>query len=214
MKQLLPILAVVALAGCGAAHADTPAAPVASQIGADGHFAGTEITPPFAPPAGSFASTTGSGSYDLASTVTGHVTLLFFGYTECPDVCPTTMADLGQALRSLPTKSADDVRVVFVTSDPHHDTTAVMAKWLSNFDEGLPTFVGLRTDFPAVQAYAKQVGVELDTPQTDAEGVDTDTHSAQVLAFSADGKAHLVWTPGITVAQYSSDISKLVAGVT
>lgn len=206
------VAAGLALAGCGTVT--TSATPQVVNLNGSGHFAGDEVSPPFTPPAGSFTDTAGA-SYDLAAHVTGRVTLLFFGYTKCPDICPTTMADLGKALRSLPAPVDSQVQVVFVTSDPKDDTPAVMAKWLANFDTGVShPFLGLTSALPAVQAYARKVGVELDNPQTDASGKTTDAHSAQVLAFSPDGAAHLVWTPGTTPQQYASDITKLVAGTT
>lgn len=207
-------LAAVGLAVAGCGTAKTFASPQVVNLNGSGHFAGDEVSPPFTPPPGSFTDTTGA-SYDLASHVAGKVTLLFFGYTMCPDVCPTTMADLGDALRSLPSAVDSQVQVIFVTSDPKDDTPTVMAKWLANFDSGIShPFLGLTTALPAVQAYARKVGVELDAPQTDAAGKTTDSHSAQVLAFSPDGRAHLVWTPGTTGKQYASDITKLVAGTT
>ena len=68
------------------------------------------------------------------------ITALFLGDTHCPDVCPTTMADLAAAKRLLPTRITDRLKVVFVTEDPRRDTSSVLRAWLDGFD---PTFVGL-----------------------------------------------------------------------
>ncbi|HVV29320.1 MAG TPA: SCO family protein, partial [Mycobacteriales bacterium] len=152
----------------------------------------------------------------LATEARGHLTLLYFGYTNCPDVCPTTMADLGAALRKVPASVARDVRVVFITSDPARDTPAVMRAWLAHFDSGLPVpFVGLTSSISAIDAYGQKLGVALEPPKKDKDGTIEVTHGAQVTAFSPqDGKAHLVWTPGgLTPEQYASDIELLMKQV-
>lgn len=90
-------------------------------------------------PAMTLRTTTGR-RFDLQGRPASEATVLFFGYTHCPDVCPTTMADLGVAYRQLPGAARRDVTVVFVTEDPRRDTPGVLRRWLEGFD---PRFVGL-----------------------------------------------------------------------
>lgn len=172
-----------------------------------------QLSSPLAVPAGSFTDTANE-AYDLANQSKGVLTLVFFGYTNCPDECPTTMADLGNALRSLPAAVSENVQVVFITSDPARDTPAVMSRWLANFDHGLPRpFIGLRNSVAAVDAYAAQVGVPLEPPKTRKDGSIDVTHGTQVIAFSpTTHTADYVWLSGTTAQQYAADIAKLESG--
>ena len=151
------VVAVLALAGCGGSSSS-------------GGFAGDVVDPPFTLPAGSFTDTAGT-SYDLAQQAQGHVTVVYFGYTMCPDVCPTTMADLGIALRSLPAKTAADVQVVFVTSDPRRDTTKVMASVARQLRRraAATSSSGCGPPRAAVDAYGEKVGIGL-VPAEDQQG--------------------------------------------
>jgi protein SCO1/2 len=146
--------------------------------------------------------------FNLPTRSAGKLTLYYFGYTNCPDVCPTTMADLNTALGKLDADSRTKVQVVFITTDPADDTLAVLRKWLDNFNH---SFIGLRSDLKTVQSTAAKFGVVAEDPTTDSGGKVTDTHGAQVIAFSpADGLAHLVWLAGTTPDQYAHDIKLLL----
>jgi protein SCO1/2 len=121
--------------------------------------------------------------FPFAERTAGHPTLLFFGYTNCPDVCPTTMFDIGAALRSLPASLQKQTYVVFVSTDVKHDTGAVIHKWLSNFTTGTSaTFVGLRGTQPQIDA--AQTAAHIALAEDDGQ-----THSALVLLFGADDYA-------------------------
>lgn len=199
---LLALAAVIALVvtACGG-----------GSKGSSSSMRGDVLDPPVALPAsaGPFTSTAG-GSTTLGQLQSGKLLLVFFGYTHCPDVCPTTMADVGQALR----ESIPDVRaateVAFVTSDPLRDTPSVMHQWLSNFDTGLPNkFVGLTATTTLIDTTAKKVGVPLEPPVKQKNGTWTVDHGAQLLAFQ-NGQAHVLWLSGTTVADYKHDLTQLV----
>jgi protein SCO1/2 len=121
------------------------------------------------------------------SSPSGHPTFLYFGYTNCPDICPTTMADIRDALTKQPAALQEKTDVVFVTTDVKHDTGPVIAQWLKTFAEGTKAnFVGLygtQTQIDAAQA-AAHVTVAEDDGQT---------HSAQVLLFGKDDYAHVAY---------------------
>src|SRR5215471_10461233 len=126
-----------------------------AQQPAGGTYRGGIITPPLRKP--SFVLTDTSGApYDFRNRTQASVTLLFFGYTYCPDQCPTHMANIGAALKRLPPGMADKVKLVFVTTDPARDTPKQLRRWLDNFDK---RFIGLTGTDAALLAVQKAAGV-------------------------------------------------------
>ncbi len=157
--------------------------------------------------------TSAGGPTTLAALQRNHLLLLYFGYTHCPDVCPTTMADLGAAISRLPSVEQAHVQVVFVTSDPRRDTTPVLSTWLAHFDASLPVpFIGLTASLSQIDAVAESVGVPLAPPVKQANGSITVQHGAQTLAF-LDGKASVLWLADTTPGSYAHDIDLLVRKV-
>jgi len=216
----LLLTAALALVGCGASSADRPPATVStgtastgtSSAGLRGDRLSTPITLTAAAKADEFTSSAG-GKTSLATLQQGHLMLLYFGYTNCPDVCPTTMADLGSALRQLPSQVQARTQVVFVTSDPARDTPTVMKAWLAHFDSGLiHHFIGLTAAITQIDAVAKSVGVPLSPPVRAPDGTITVEHGAQTLAF-VDSAARVLWTADTPVPDYAHDIEQLAAGV-
>jgi protein SCO1/2 len=151
-------LVLAVLAGCAAAPSDTGpeqrgAAAVTTRD--DDGYAGALLERPYAKPAGAFTDTAGR-RFDWSAT--GPVTLVFFGYTHCPDICNTVMADVAAALRRVDPAVRAKVDVVFVTTDPARDTGPVMRRWLDAFD---PTFVGVTAALPTIEAAARSLAVGL-----------------------------------------------------
>jgi protein SCO1/2 len=181
----------------------------ASTTGFDGDVLAEPITLTAADSSVSFRSTAGTQT-TLARAGQGKLMLLYFGYTHCPDVCPTTMADLGEAIKQLPSQEQFHTQVVFVTSDPARDTPPVLKSWLSNFDTGLPVrFLGLTASISQIDQVAKSLGVPLSPPVKNPDGSITVEHGAQTLAFLHD-KASLLWLAGTTSTQYAHDIAALL----
>jgi protein SCO1/2 len=149
-------------------------------------------------------------AFDLRARTAGLVTLLYFGYTRCPDVCPTTMADLAAALGALDPAVRAGIRVVFVSVDPAHDTPAVLASWLHHFDPGFG-FYGLTGPFSRVWAAARGLGVDVQPPAGRVDGAMTQNHGADVLAFDRDGTLALRYPPGTQVTDYIHDLPVLAA---
>ncbi|WP_019548038.1 SCO family protein [Streptomyces sulphureus] len=132
--------------------------------------------------------------YDLVEETEGRPTLLYFGYTNCPDVCPLTMSNIAVAKSKLPKAEQDKLRVVFVTSDPERDTPKELGKWLRGQD---PSFIGLTGDFDTIQAGARTLGVSIEPSYKKKNGDVVSTHGSQLLAFSPkDDKAHVLYTEG------------------
>jgi protein SCO1/2 len=118
-------------------------------------YRGGLVTPPLPKPRFVLTDTTGA-PFDLWNRTQGSVTLLFFGYTNCPDQCPMHMANIGIALRKLPADVVDQVKLVFVTTDPARDSPATLRRWLDNFDK---RFIGLTGTDAALQVMQRAVGV-------------------------------------------------------
>ncbi|HEX9631259.1 MAG TPA: SCO family protein [Gemmatimonadales bacterium] len=146
--------------------------------------------------------------FDLRRETDGHLTLLFFGYTFCPDICPIHMANLAAVLRELRPAVAQRVKVVFVTTDPDRDTPERLGTWLANFDR---SFIGLTGDTATVNA--AQRALYLPLPQigpADSAGGYLVGHAAAVVAFSPDGAARVMYPFGIRQADWAHDIPKLL----
>ncbi|HTZ42832.1 MAG TPA: SCO family protein [Jatrophihabitans sp.] len=206
--------AALALTACGGSgKASSAPASVSSASRSASGYRGDQLGTPLVLTAADDAArfrTAGGGSTTLSALQQGKLMLLYFGYTHCPDVCPTTMADLGQALRQLPVQVQLHTQVVFVTSDPARDTPAVMKSWLGNFDAGLPVpFAGLTAPLSQTDRVATTLGVPLSPPVTAPDGTVTVQHGAQTMAF-VGGKASLLWLAGTTVADYAHDITALL----
>ncbi|MFC0041511.1 SCO family protein [Actinomadura rayongensis] len=150
--------------------------------------------------------------FDLVERTKGRPTLLYFGYTHCPDVCPTTMADVANAVRTLPAAERTKFSVVFVTTDPARDKPKRLKDWLAAFDA---RFVGLTGDFASVRRAARTVGVSIEPPVKSADGGYTVSHGAEVLAFfPTDDKAHLIFTAGVPARQYAAALPEILKGGT
>lgn len=197
---LVPLLAL-ALTGCGSANTSAPKAEVAAS------YQGALLSKPIALPQTSLTATDGSG-FDFASTEAGTLRLVFFGFTHCQDTCPTTMSDLAAALRKVPNDVRAKTRVVFVSTDPKRDTLPVIRAWLDRFDK---TFIGVTGTAPQVATAAKAMGVPLLPEEKLPSGGYDVPHGAQVIAFTPDNQAHLIWLGGTQVKQYRSDIVKLLS---
>ena len=167
---------------------------------------GLGVTPVPRKPALVLRDTSGS-SYDLRSATRGRLTYLYFGYTHCPDACPTTMADLASALREVGPAVRRSVAVVFVTTDPVRDTAGSLRAWLDRFD---PTFVGVTGTPDQIAAAERRAGVPLAVPESDGHGGYGVTHSTEVFAFSPDGLSHVVYADGFAPADYAHDMPLLL----
>jgi protein SCO1 len=199
------------LAGCSgdadaAAGGHDHAAAVASlSAPGDGTYDGVQLKDPYQKPEFTLTDTTGT-SYDFADRTGARPTLLFFGYTHCPDVCPTTMADIALALRKVDPAVAAQTSVVFVTTDPARDTPEVLGQYLDQFDGDLPTqFVGLTGDQHQIDQAQLAAGV----PQAEDMG---QTHSALLLLYGTDGQAHVAFDAGNTGTDIAHDLAVVAAG--
>jgi protein SCO1/2 len=196
--------------GSGHDHGDSSdSSELADISGADSATEGTVLDQPFDKPDLVLTDTEGE-RYDLAAETDGHATLLYFGYTHCPDICPLTMSNIAVAATTLTEEQRQDLRVVFVTTDPERDTPASLGAWLDAQD---PDFTGLTGDFDAIQQAARSLGVHIEPSYEDDNGDIVSTHGTQVIAFlPTDDKAHVIYTEGVTAETFERDIPKLLEG--
>jgi len=148
-------------------------------------FKSTDITG--APYGKSLALTGQDGRPRTLADFRGKVLVLFFGYTQCPDVCPTTLAELARVMKTLGT-DADKVQVLFVTLDPERDTQDILAHYVPAFD---PRFLGLYGNLEATRAVAKEFKVFFEKRPGSAPGNYTVDHSAQVYVLDKKGRLRL-----------------------
>ena len=159
-------------------------------------------------PALKFNLTNDSGQAVDASAYRGKVVLLYFGYTHCPDVCPATLAKLGEAIHDLGADAAE-VRVLFVTVDPARDTTAVLHRYVHAFG---PEFVGLRGSDDALEKLAKRYRVVYTHGKPNVRGNYEVSHSSAVFIFDRHGRARLIATNSDSVGAIGHDL-RLLLGV-
>jgi len=138
----------------------------------------------------------------------GKVVVVFFGYTHCPDVCPTTMARLARARKLLGT-DADRVQVLFVTLDPDRDTPQLLSRYVPAFD---PSFVGLTGSKQQIEAAAREFKVffaKVDGPTPDSYTLD---HSSGCFVFDPRGHVRLFVRDSTEPDQIAADLKRLLAG--
>jgi protein SCO1/2 len=192
-RLVVLVVALVALAGCGSSSS--------------GAFTGAVLHEPYTVPATRLTDTTGQ-PFSLANSTDKRLTLLFFGYTHCPDECPTTMATLASAMLQLDSADRSNVQVVFVTTDPARDTGPVIRHWLDRFD---PAFTGVTGPLATIKKVAEQVGVPVAKGRVLASGGYDVTHGTQVMGIDGKNVIPVVWTLGTTAPQFAHDIHQLLS---
>jgi protein SCO1/2 len=143
--------------------------------------------------------------FDFRAETEGFLTLLFVGFTHCPDVCPVQLASVAAVLRELPTL-ADRTRVVFITADPGRDTAERLRSWLDRFDH---RFVGLRGPREEVHRIEDALGLPRSVISEPVGDYDVG-HSALLVAFSPDGPARVAYPFGTRGADYAHDLPWLL----
>jgi protein SCO1 len=173
----------------------------------DPDYRGGLITPPLPKPQFTLTDTSGA-PFNLHAETAGYVTLLFFGFTQCREVCPMHVGTLAAALKKLPASVANSLRVVFVTTDPAHDTPKVLRAWLDRFDRRI---VGLSGSEAAVAAAQAAANIPVARKVALANGGSDFEHAAFVLAYTRDDFAHVLYPSGVTQEDWVHDLPRLVS---
>lgn len=141
---------------------------------------------------------------------TGELSIVYFGYAYCPDICPTTFADLSVAIRRLPAVRRKRVTVSFVTVDPKRDTPPLLRKYMSHFFTGTQARVFRTTDSKKLVAAEKAFGASHQTGKPDQRGGYDVAHTTYLYAVDDSGAVTLQWPFGMTSADIASDLKILL----
>ncbi len=166
-------------------------------------FSGTVIQSP--DPSFDFTLTSSKGEVSL-SDFRGKLVVLYFGYTFCPDICPATLANIGQALRNMGSK-AEDVQVIMISVDPERDTPEKLEEYVAHF---YPTFIGVTGTQEQLEEVASLYGIFYQKTQgSDATNYLID-HTATTLVIDREGYLKLVFPFGVTIDQIQSDLTYML----
>ena len=138
----------------------------------------------------------------------GKLIVIFFGFTQCPDVCPTTMSEMAEVMRQLGAR-ADQVQVLFVTIDPERDTAALLAQYVPAFDK---RFLGLYGDAQATARVAKEFKVFYQKSPGSTPGSYSMDHTAGSYVFDPKGRLRLFVKHGQGAAPLVTDLGRLLDG--
>ena len=157
-------------------------------------------------PAADFTLTDHAGRRVSLSDFRGKLVLLYFGYTFCPDVCPTTLAEIAQALRQLGPK-ADQVQVIMISVDPERDTPDRLAQYVAHFN---PNFIGLTGTPDEIAAVATPFGIYYQKHEgTAATGYLVD-HTATVTVIDQNGYVKLLFPFGTSADEMADDLAYML----
>lgn len=186
------LVTAVAIAGCGG--------DVAS-----GELQGVLVDPPGEKPAFTLTDTSGD-SYDFAAETEGKLALLYFGYLNCPDICPVHLAQIAEVFDRIP-GVARDAEVVFVSVDPGRDTPEEIRRFLDRFDSRFVGLTGTETELTTAQTAA---GVPPAVITGDGDDYTVD-HAGWVIAYAPDGRNHAIYPFGTRQSQWDNDLQILAA---
>lgn len=154
-----------------------------------------------------FRLTDHTGTTRTLADFRGKAVLLFFGYTHCPDVCPTTLADAAKVVKSLG-KDGERVQVLFMTLDPKRDTQQVLAQYVPAFN---PRFLGLYADEAGTEKTAKDFRVFYEERPGSTPDNYTVDHTAGTLVFDPQGRLRLFINYGMAPDKIAADLGKLLS---
>jgi protein SCO1/2 len=144
---------------------------------------------------------------DTRDALEAPLTLVFFGYTNCPDICQVVMADVTSALARLDAEQAEDVAMWFVTTDPARDDPATLREYLDRFD---PSFEGLTGPLDRITALADEVHVAVEQGRKLPTGGYEVNHGTPILGVRPDGSVPILWTEGTSSSKLADDIAVLL----
>ena len=205
----LLLTASLALSACGSgasAERDDGAVVEGFSTSDDDGMNGAVLDEPYTWGSAELTATSGD-AVDTREALEKPLTLVFFGYTNCPDICQAVMADVTSALARLDAEQADQVAMWFVTTDPARDDPATLRTYLDRFDPG---FEGLTGDLEVITKLAKQVYVGVEKGRKMPTGGYEVNHGTPILAVRPDGTVPILWTEGTSASKLADDIAVLL----
>lgn len=189
------LIALVALSGCG------------GSSGKSVDLSGTVVDPPYSVSSEKLSTTDGA-AYSMAKDTTSTLTLVFFGYTHCPDICPAVLSSVASAITKLTPAQQDQVRLLFITTDPKRDTPAALAEYVGRFS---PNFIGLTGELATILKVAKPLHIYVDGGEALASGgYDPNSHGSQIFGLNAQHEAPIFWGAETSPAQFANDFRFLI----
>lgn len=172
---------------------------------ASGELQGVVVDPPQPKPSFTLTDTSGE-PYEFAAETEGKLTLLYFGYVNCPDICPVHLAQIAEVFDQIP-EVARDTEVVFVSVDPDRDSADEIRAFLDNFDSRFIGLTGTRAELDTAQT-------EAGVPPAAIEGSGDDytvDHAGWVIAYAPDGRHHANYPFGTRQSAWTNDL-EILAG--
>ena len=170
-----------------------------------GDLHGSVVDPPFTVSKDELVDTDGD-AYSLTESTDKRLTMVFFGYTNCPDICGLVMGNLASAMTRLDEKDRDQVDVVFVTTDPDRDTDEVLRRYLDRYDK---SFIGVTGPVDEIASVGRSVAVGMGE-KLPTGGYEVDAHTTQVTGIDSDDEAPIYWGQDTSSAQFAADIHTLL----
>lgn len=170
-------------------------------------FTGSRLDQPYRAADIDLVDTSGA-PYSLVDDTDKPLTLVFFGYTHCPDYCPLVMGSVAAGLNRLDDGERDQVDMVFVTTDPERDDEAALRSYLDGYHED---FIGLTGDLRDITEVAEPLHIYVnDGKKLPSGGYDLGGHSTFVLGIDADDEAVVVWNQDTSAVEFAADIETLL----
>jgi protein SCO1/2 len=196
-RRVVPLVAllaalVLALTACGDDKTATS-------------LTGQQVDPPFTVSDQQLVDTAGS-PYSLTADTDKRLTMVFFGYTHCPDICGLVLGNLASALNQLDESDRDQVDVVFVTTDPMRDDEAAVRTYLDRYDPG---FVGLTGELGDIERVAASVAVGMGD-KLPSGGYEVDAHTTTVTGIDVGDQAPIYWSQTTSPGEFADDIHALL----
>ena len=166
---------------------------------------GSQVDPPFTVATQELVDTDGE-PYSLTADTDERLTMVFFGYTNCPDICGRVLGNLSSAMTRLSEDDRDQVEVVFVTTDPARDTGEVVRAYLDRYD---PSFVGVTGDLADIEQVAASVAVGMGD-ELPSGGYDVDAHTTTVTGIDIADEAPIFWSQETSPSEFAEDIHALL----
>lgn len=190
---LAAVVCVIALGACS----EEPPEPFTGQV----------LDPPFVV-SGTALQDLDGADYSLVDDTSKPLTLVFFGYTHCPDICGLVMSNLATAMTRLDDADRDKVDVVFITTDPQRDTGPVLASYVRQFNSD---FLGLTGDLDTIIEVAKPLGIGVTQGDKLPSGGYDVTHGTQVIGIDGADEAPVYWSQDTSAAELAADITQLLS---
>jgi protein SCO1/2 len=198
------LTALALLAGCAGSGSASPVANV--RIQDDDGMNGAVLPAPYHVPAATLTATDRK-PYALRADTTKPLTLVFFGYTNCPDLCQVVMADIASAVSRLSATDRAKVGMLFITTDPARDDATVLRAYVDRFN---PDFTGLTGPLRTITTVGNALGVPIEKGTKLPTGGYDVNHGTQVIGLLPNGTAPIVWTQGTPPGRFADDIATIL----